>query len=334
MRTRTIANPAGLLLILAIGLCLALAATPATANATQARYGNFSTGYVVSGNPAKDMIAVAKAQEGRSQSSLGYTEGWCADFVSDCAKSLGQTKAVPFNGMVSSLYYAVVNAGGKVVSTPQPGDLVFFNFDHVGIMMDKVNCISGNMGSSPSKVSICRCEWVIPGAKIKYVRPAYKSTAYHVTFVANGAAGANAKQSIYRDTTRKLKSNAFKRTGYTFVGWNTKKDGSGKLYTNKQKVRNLAGAGKNVTLYAQWKAIPYKVSFNANGGSGKMTAQQITRGTTKALTANTFKRAGYKFTGWNTKKDGSGKSYKNKQRVKNLAAAGKTITLYAQWKKA
>ena len=48
---------------------------------------------------------------------------------------------------------------------------------------------------------------------------------------------------------------------------------------------------------------------------------------------NTFKRAGYKFAGWNTKKDGSGKAYKNKQKAKNLAKAGKVKTLYAQWQK-
>ena len=52
------------------------------------------------------------------------------------------------------------------------------------------------------------------------------------------------------------------------------------------------------------------------------------------LTANKFKRKGYTFAGWNTKADGSGKSYKNKANIKNLTSKnGKTVTLYAQWKK-
>ena len=332
MRAKTIANPAGFLVLIATLLCLALA-LPATAHATQARYGNFSQTFTVTGNPAKDMIAVAKAQEGRYQPSLGYTEGWCADFVSDCAKTLGQGKAIPFSGMVSGVYSGAINAGGKVVSTPQPGDLVFFNFDHVGIMIDKVNCISGNMGN-PSKVSVCRCEWVIPGAKIKYVRPAYTKNLYQVAFNANGGTGTMTAQKLYRDSSNGLKANAFKRTGYTFVGWNTKKDGTGKNYRNKVRVKNLGATGKTVTLYAKWKPQPYKVAFNANGGTGTMSAQTMARDTSTALKANTFKRKGYTFASWNTKKNGTGKNYGNKVRVKNLGAPGKTVTLYAKWKKA
>ena len=154
MHTRSIARPNGLALVvavLAIGLILALAA-PGAAWATQTRSSSFDKGYKLSGNPAADMLAVAKVQEGRSQKSLGYTEGWCADFVSDCAKLASQGKAVPFNGVPEYVYRSAIAAGGKKVSSPKPGDLVFFNFDHVGIMVDAENCISGNMGSNPSKV--------------------------------------------------------------------------------------------------------------------------------------------------------------------------------------
>jgi uncharacterized repeat protein (TIGR02543 family) len=88
-----------------------------------------------------------------------------------------------------------------------------------------------------------------------------------------------------------------------------------------------------VKLYAQWKKTPYKVKFRANGGEGTMKAQKIVRGKKVALRENTFTRAGYKFIGWNTKANGSGKSYKDMQKVKNLANAGKSVKLYAQWKK-
>ncbi|MBO7683825.1 MAG: InlB B-repeat-containing protein [Kiritimatiellae bacterium] len=47
-----------------------------------------------------------------------------------------------------------------------------------------------------------------------------------------------------------------------------------------------------------------------------------------------FKRTGYKFAGWATKKNGK-VAYKNKAKVKNLTATnGKTVTLYAVWNKA
>ena len=62
------------------------------------------------------------------------------------------------------------------------------------------------------------------------------------------------KQSMTYDTAVKLTGNAFKRTGYQFNGWNTKADGTGTSYTNKEEVKNLAAKeGKTVTLYAQWK---------------------------------------------------------------------------------
>ena len=242
---------AGICLAFTLLACLILA-LPDTASATQSRAAQFDTGYTVAGIGADDMLAVALAQEGRSQDSLGYTEGWCADFVSDCAKLLGQGAAIPFNGTVDGLYEDVLGAGGTVVSKPQPGDLVFFDFDHVGIMVDATNCISGNMGS-PSKVSTCKCVWVLPGAGIVYVRPAYGAGAYKVAFKANGGTGSMSAQTIKRNAAKKLRANAFARTGYLFAGWNTKADGSGTAYADAQKVKNLGKAGKTVKLYAQWK---------------------------------------------------------------------------------
>lgn len=88
------------------------------------------------------------------------------------------------------------------------------------------------------------------------------------------------------------------------------------------------------TATVQQSSNSYKVAFKANGGKGAMKAQTVKRGKKTALAANEFTRAGYKFAGWNTKKNGTGKSYKNKAKVKNLAKAGKTVKLYAQWKKA
>lgn len=56
-------------------------------------------------------------------------------------------------------------------------------------------------------------------------------------------------------------------------------------------------------------------------------------GKTYNLPANAFTRKGYKFAGWATTPNGPVK-YKNKAAVKNLTSKnGKTVTLYAKWKK-
>ncbi|MFQ6729559.1 MAG: InlB B-repeat-containing protein, partial [Alphaproteobacteria bacterium] len=81
-----------------------------------------------------------------------------------------------------------------------------------------------------------------------------------------------------------------------------------------------------------YTACTYSVKYNANGGSGTMSNSSHTYDTAKALTANTFTRAGYTFAGWNTAADGSGTSYSDGASVKNLTSTcGGTVNLYAKW---
>ena len=88
----------------------------------------------------------------------------------------------------------------------------------------------------------------------------------------------------------------------------------------------------DLTLYAQWTANSYTVTFEANGGEGSMNQQTFTYDVAQALNQNTFTRTGYSFTGWNTQADGNGSTYGDKAEVLNLTTeAGVNITLYAQW---
>lgn len=162
---------------------------------------------------------------------------------------------------------------------------------------------------------------------------------YQIKFNGNGSTSGSMstiKNCVYGQKY-KLTANSFKRTGYTFNGWNTKKDGSGVSYKNKATVKNLAKKnGEKITLYAQWKQNKYTIKFNGNGStSGSMKNMKSCKyATSYKLTKNSYKRKGYTFVGWNTKKDGSGKSYDNKAKVKKLSSKdGGSVTLYAQWKK-
>ncbi|MGN0437061.1 MAG: BspA family leucine-rich repeat surface protein [Lachnospiraceae bacterium] len=163
-------------------------------------------------------------------------------------------------------------------------------------------------------------------------------TYYTIHFDGNGATDGSISDmnSCLTGTTYILPKNEYVRKGYLFNGWNTVEDGSGNAYIDEAQVKNLTMVnGGVVTLYAQWKPITYKVAFNANGGTGNMsTMTGRTYGVPYNLTKNTFKRAGYTFLAWNTKKDGSGVYIKNNAAVKNLTSVnGKTVTLYACWKK-
>jgi uncharacterized repeat protein (TIGR02543 family) len=67
------------------------------------------------------------------------------------------------------------------------------------------------------------------------------------------------------------------------------------------------------------------VTFNANGGESTMANQTASAAT--ALTANSFTRAGYSFTGWNTLADGTGTAFADSASFSFTADQN----LYAQW---
>lgn len=163
----------------------------------------------------------------------------------------------------------------------------------------------------------------------------WSANTYTINYYKNGGTGTMKASSATYGKNKTLRTNAFTRKGYVFTGWNTERDGSGKSYSDAQKVKNLTSkANGSKSLFAQWKPIEYKIRYYGNGADGSMKASVATYDKNKTLRTNTFSRKGYIYTGWNTKKDGSGKSYKDKQKVKNLTSTdGNTVRLYAQWKK-
>lgn len=151
----------------------------------------------------------------------------------------------------------------------------------------------------------------------------YKDQGDNV-FSGNHTMGHPTKHTYGTATTLKDAT----KTGYTFAGWY-------KEPTCMNKVTTLGATDytSNITLYAQWTANTYTVQFDANGGTGTMDNQSFTYDANpKALSANTFTRIGYNFTGWNTAADGTGTPYTDKAEVKNLTAElNGVVTLYAQW---
>ena len=85
----------------------------------------------------------------------------------------------------------------------------------------------------------------------------------------------------------------------------------------------------------QRKPISYTIHFDKNTAtSGSMKRVYPKYGRNYRLPACGFKKPGYTFAGWNTRKDGKGTTYKNQSNVKNLTTTnGKVVVLYAQWRK-
>lgn len=116
---------------------------------------------------------------------------------------------------------------------------------------------------------------------------------YRVVYKANsGVDGYNGymdysyhmynNETIYEGETvtpvTHLTENNYTRVGYVFTGWNTKQDGSGVSFTDKEEIYNLSSSDWNdqstwtdtdrgtITLYAQWRKSESTLVIDANGG--------------------------------------------------------------------
>lgn len=175
----------------------------------------------------------------------------------------------------------------------------------------------------------------------------WSENSYNIEFKANKPSKASNNVSGDLSTITNVKYTqsvtlkcAPSLTGWTFKGWNTQDDGKGTSYSAGQSVSKLSATnGATVTLYAQWEATTYTITFNSNKPSkavtqmtGTMEVQTLTYDKWENLHENKYKLEGWSFDKWNLKADGSSAtSYKDKERVRNICD-GKDTTLYAQWK--
>lgn len=105
------------------------------------------------------------------------------------------------------------------------------------------------------------------------------------------------------------------KTGYGFVAWNTKADGTGTSYTDLSTYKVM---GPDVIFYAQWEPRDgYTIHYNPNGGSLTTVTQTTVSGGAKLKwtdvvnnvmlsDAKNMKKLGYTFAGWFTAADFSG----------------------------
>lgn len=152
---------------------------------------------------------------------------------------------------------------------------------------------------------------------------------YQIKFDGNGAAkGKMSEKACAAGQKEKLSKNKFEKKGYTFAGWNTQPDGKGTFYEENAYVKNLTKkADEVVTLYAQWKAAQYQITYNLNGGKNNKKNPKTYKITSKTIKLSNPSKKGYVFKGWYCDK----KCTKKVTSIKK-GSTGK-VTLYAKWAK-
>lgn len=142
--------------------------------------------------------------------------------------------------------------------------------------------------------------------------------------------GSNFYQSIEYNTTGKrdtydASTFGFKKYGHRFSGYwiLNHKDGltSTKFEQNKDYDPTVFidywGSNSNVStrhniscyLSAEWIANTYTFNYNANGGTGTMTPSTVQWLGIIDIKPGTFKKIGYRITGWNVKRESDGAWY-------------------------
>lgn len=157
---------------------------------------------------------------------------------------------------------------------------------------------------------------------------------YTVTFNLDGGTrtgGGALSQTVVRGGSATAPT--CKKSGYTFTGWN----------------KSLTNITANTTITAQWQLnSSYTITLDANGGTFSTSSLTYRSGIGIALPSakptksirvsfdyvisaltgyNSSTTVSLTFTGWNTKKDGTGTSYKPGATVDGTS----NITLYAQY---
>ena len=220
--------------------------------------------------------------------------------------------------------------GGK--TDPQPGktdekiNVRDNGFTRDGYMFVTWNTQAGCKGKAVDPGD----EWTLQGSGTLYA--CWAGNAQTLAYHGNGATGGNtAVQSGKTGDELTTNANGFTRDGYTFVRWDTAKDGSGTAYgEGKNGVSQYTMKPAGNDLYAIWKANPASIVYrngypNTTGSTPDTTGST---GDTVTISQNSFDRPGYTFTGWSTSKRGDPSLNPGD---KHTLEPG-TTTVWAQWK--
>lgn len=139
-----------------------------------------------------------------------------------------------------------------------------------------------------------------------------------------------ANNNIYINSATPVKK------GCKFLGWNTKEDGSGKIY-QPGDLYDVNQDGGNATLYAQWEKEKYTATVKLNGGSynestkdftiSKYPGEEISIG---APTRSRYNFTGYKLTMDDNDGDAPTSVTQSASGFKGIMQMG-NFTLNAQW---
>ena len=168
----------------------------------------------------------------------------------------------------------------------------------------------------------------------------WKANTYKISYNANGASGTMSSDTLSFDENGMLTKNSFEKEGHTFIGWALSANGE-VVYSDGADVKNLCTQnGDSITLYAVWEQTITKITFASDDETELDAPVSIAYGAQiNSLSGLVVPvRAGYRFKGYTTQKDGKGEMIFDEQ-LKAVYAGNsgnwdknvQALTLYANW---
>lgn len=141
---------------------------------------------------------------------------------------------------------------------------------------------NASLPTAPTHTGYVVDGWDSDGKNItsdKTITVSYSPIRYRINFNKNdvNASGTMNSQSMVYDVPSNLNANAFSNRGYSFIGWSENRDGSKRIYLDREEVVNFVSSNNGeVTLYAQWVknksiSVTYNIKTDDNDGDSTVS---------------------------------------------------------------
>ncbi len=227
--------------------------------------------------PAQDSITMV-ASSNSVKTSDSFNQVFTLNINNDTVIGEVYRSDISLSGVFSSLSLAEVNNNETTVTAEVYGNLSSVGTGIITINDDKLSNRTSQLSATVTVTS---------------------KPTYTVSYNSNGATSGSIptdNNSYEQGDSAIVKDNIgnLNKTGYKFIGWNTKTYGTGVDYA---KGDTIIVENSNIELYANWVVEEYIVTFKDYNGN-ELKVGTVAHG--HAATAPVApSRAGYAFSGWN-----------------------------------
>lgn len=173
----------------------------------------------------------------------------------------------------------------------------------------------------------------------------WKANKGTIVYNSNGGIGSMETTECYFDQAFSLRTNAFSKEGYDFLGWHELAGAETPQYDANEEINSNLHIedGQVITLYAVWKAKEFKIVYNLNTQNfhGDILEYNVSKsegtatyGKNYSLDVPWCEGEYYQFTGWYLQADGSVQlTYDNGASISSWSnVTDGNIVVYAMWK--